>query len=77
MQYFFSVRVLLTLLNTRAISWLIVKGSLGNDDGDVNENGEKSNWFSLAKQQLYTCIMLFCTFLSIFAVTARLRRKNA
>ena len=22
-----------------------------------------SNWFRLAKQQLYTCIMLFCTFL--------------
>ena len=28
MQYFFSVRVLLTLLNTRAISWLIVIASL-------------------------------------------------
>ena len=31
--------------------------SLGNDDGDGNENGKK------AKQQLCTCIMLFCTFL--------------
>ena len=31
--------------------------SLGNDDGDGNENGKK------AKQQLCTCITLFCTFL--------------
>ena len=31
--------------------------NLSNDDGDGNENGKK------AKQQLCTCITLFCTFL--------------
>ena len=36
----------------------------------------KSNWFRLAKQQLYTCITLFCTFFQ-FVVTARLRRETA
>ena len=39
----------------------IALGSLGNDDGDGNQNRKKSNRFRLAKQQLYT---LFCTFLS-------------
>ena len=38
-------------------------GSLSNDDGDGNKNGEKSYWFKLEKQQLCTCITLFCTFL--------------
>ena len=38
-------------------------GSLRNDDDDGNENGKKSNWFRQAKQQLCTCITLFCTFL--------------
>ena len=39
-------------------------GCLSNNDGDVNENGIKlSNRFRLAKQQLCTCITLFCTFL--------------
>ena len=27
-------------------------GSLRKNDGDGNENGKKSNWFRLAKQQL-------------------------
>ena len=35
-------------------------GSLSNDDGDGNENDKKA----IAKQQLCTCITLFCTFLS-------------
>ena len=49
-------------------------GSLSNDDGEVNENGKKNSRFRWAKQQLCTCIKLFCTF---FAVTARLGRENA
>ena len=39
-------------------------GSLSNDAGDVNENGEKAtSWVRLAKQQLCTCITLSCAFL--------------
>ena len=38
--------------------------SFSNNDGDGNENGKKNNRFKLAKQQLCTCITLFCTFLS-------------
>ena len=34
-------------------------GSLSNDDGEGNKNGEKSYWFRLEKQQLCTCITLF------------------
>ena len=37
--------------------------SLGNDDGDGNKNGKKAIGLYLAKQQLCTCITLFCTFL--------------
>ena len=37
---------------------------LKQDDGDGNENGKKSKRFKWGKQQLYTCITLFCTFLS-------------
>ena len=40
-----------------ALKWL----GLSSDDGDGNENGKTSNW--LAKQQICTCIKLFCTFL--------------
>ena len=36
----------------------------------------KSNWFRVAKQQLCTCITLFCSFFQ-FAITARLRRETA
>ena len=38
-------------------------GNLSNEDGDGNENENKTNRFRLAKQQLCTCITLFCTFL--------------
>ena len=38
-------------------------GSLTNDDGDGNANDKKALGFRLAKQQLCTCITLFCTFL--------------
>ena len=41
-----------------AVSCWPAIGSLSNNDGDGNENGKK-----LANQQLFTCIMLFCTFL--------------
>ena len=37
-------------------------GSLSNDVGDLEENGKKQR-FRLAKQQLRSCITLFCTFL--------------
>ena len=41
--------------------WMTSKGSLGNNDGDGNENGKKSNKFIfiIVKQQLCTCITLF------------------
>ena len=45
------------------------KGSLGNNEGNGNENGKKSNKFILAKQQLCTCITLFCTFFSCCCTT--------
>ena len=38
-------------------------GTLRNVDANVNEIGKKSNRFRLAKQQLCTCITLFCSFL--------------
>ena len=38
-------------------------GSSWNEDGDIKENRKKSNTFRLAKQQLRTCITLFCIFL--------------
>ena len=43
---------------------LLLIGSLSNNDDDDggNKNG-KENGFRLAKQQLCTCITLFCTFL--------------
>ena len=34
-----------------------------HDVDDDKENGKKSNRFLLTKQQLCTCITLFCTFL--------------
>ena len=43
--------------------------SLSNDDSDGNEHGEKSNVFRLTKQQLCTCITLFCTFLNRHCTT--------
>ena len=45
------------------------KGSLGNHEGNGKENGEKSNKFILVKQQLCTCITLFCTFFSCCCTT--------
>ena len=40
---------------------LILDDNKTNDDGDGKENGKKKN-FCINKQQLYTCITLFCTF---------------
>ena len=42
-------------------TWARLIGSLGNDNGDVNKDGKKSNRVRLAKQQLCTCITLFRT----------------
>ena len=48
----------------RRLKSSVAIGGLSNDDGDVNENVKKAIGFSsLAKQQLCTCITLFCTFL--------------
>ena len=38
-------------------------GSLSNDNDDGNMNGKNDNSLRLAKQQLYTYITLFCSFL--------------
>ena len=46
------------------------KGSLGNNDGDGNENGKKTNKIILVKHQLCTCITIFCTFFSHHCTTA-------
>ena len=45
------------------ITFCGVTGSLKNDDGNGDENGQKSNTFRLAEQQPCTCITSFCTFL--------------
>ena len=49
-------------------------GSSSNDDGDGNENGKKNNRLRLAKQQLYTCITVFCTFLCPCSTTSTRNR---
>ena len=41
---------------------ILILGSLSNDDGDAQQERQKSSWFRLAKQHLCTCITLFCTF---------------
>ena len=41
-------------------------GTLRSNDVDGNENVKKNNRVLLAKQQLCTCTMLFCTFLCPF-----------
>ena len=58
----------LPLLTNEPTSLLL--RSLSNDDGDGNENGNKSNRFRLARQQLCTCITLFCTSLGRRYTTA-------
>ena len=51
-----------------------VIGSLSNEDSDGNENGEKSNSFRLAKQQLCSASRFSVHF---FAVVARLLCETA
>ena len=54
--------------------WWTLIGSLSNDDGDGNENGEKA--IGLDKQNNnYSRASRF--FVHFFAVVARLRRENA
>ena len=50
------------------IFWKTIKGSLGNKDGNGNENGKKRN--KVKTTTLCTCIMLFCTFFSHRCKTA-------
>ena len=58
MQYYFSGVVNIFKYPRYQLNLI---GSLSNNDDDVDEN-RKSNRFSLAKQQLYTCITLFVHF---------------
>ena len=60
-KHHFFLRKLFIL--SSSFSRTVIVGSLSNDDGDANENCKKNNRFRLAKQQLCTCITLFCTFL--------------
>ena len=50
------------VFETNVVRRRVVIGNSSNDDGDGIENGKKINRFRLAKQQLCTCITLFCTF---------------
>ena len=54
---------------------MTTKGSLGNNDDDGNENGNKARSLItiFVKQKLWTCIAFFAHFL---AIVARLRHKN-
>ena len=45
-------------------------GTLGSDVGHGNEIRKKKNRFRFAKQQLCTCITLFCTILCYYCTTA-------
>ena len=57
-----------TVTKERGENWSI--GNLSNNDGVSNENRrQKSNRSRLAKQQLCTCITLFCTFVSLRRTT--------
>ena len=50
--------------------FIVVLGSLRNDDGDGNENGKK------AIEQKYNFARVSRFFVHFFAVTARLQREN-
>ena len=56
---------------------VLILGSLSNEDADGNENGKKAMLFRLAKQQLCTCITLFCTFLCLHCSTTTLKCLNS
>ena len=45
---------------------LLKLGTFGSNDADGNENVKKKKNVLQAKQQLCTCIKLFCTFLCPF-----------
>ena len=61
-----------TLSNVRII--LILRGSLSNDDGDVNENGTKTIGLDWQNNNFARASRFLVHF---FAVTARLRCENA
>ena len=50
-------------------NFCLILGSWSNDDGHVKENGKRGNRFKVAKQQPYTCITPFCTFLCRHSAT--------
>ena len=62
-----------TLSNVRII--LILRGSLSNDDGDVNENGTKAIGWDWQNNNFARTSSLF--FVHLLVVTARLRCENA
>ena len=60
---------------TQSVSGVIqILGSLGNDDGDVKENGKKAIGSDWQNNNFARASRLFVHF---FVVTARLRRENA
>ena len=56
-----------------SICWTLI-GSLSNDDGDGNENGEKAIGLDWQNNNYSRASRFFVHF---FAVVARLRRENA
>ena len=54
-------RGVMSVYHARKNVCIVKRGRLGNDDRDSNENREKSNRFTLEKEQLCTCMKLFCT----------------
>ena len=54
---------------SRNIAKHLILRTLRSNDADGNENVKKNPIGLIAKQQLRTCITLFCTFLSCFCTT--------
>ena len=53
-----------------------VRSLISNDNGDVKLEGQKSNRLRSVKQQLCTCITLFCTFLCRQCTTTTKKMPN-
>ena len=56
------------------ILWKLTKGSLGNNDGDGNENGKKSNKTISVKQQHFARASRL--YAHLLAIVARLRHAT-
>ena len=55
--------------------WKLTKGSLGNNDGDGNENGKKSNKTISVKQQHFARASRL--YAHLLAIVARLRHETS